>query len=219
MFAGFCSACVAAPDMCVLARDRTALQLDQAIFSFLDTLKYNPIPIPIQGGGFQIDYSTVKAITSVMLNDPSSWPTVAAILDSLMTGNMSAIIKYSTQIALTSSAFDDEAMAGIKCSDKTSRAFDMADVLPDIHTRHQLSKIAGDVADTLVMRCAEWRMAAKERYSGDFQVQTRNPILLIGNTFDPVTPLVSARNISSGFEGSVVLQHNAYGVRFFNFLS
>jgi len=35
--------------------------------------------------------------------------------------------------------------------------------------------------------------------------------LLVGNSYDPVTPLVSAMNTSAGFEGSVVLHHNGYG--------
>lgn len=213
VFAGFCSACVAAPDSCVLARDYTASQLSQAIFSFLDNLKYNPIPVSIPGGGFLLEYSLVKSTIAIMLYDPVTWPMYATVLDSLLTGNMSAIVEYNTRIGLGALMLGDEAMPGIKCSDKFSRASDIADVLPDINARHQLSRIVGDTADHVVMRCAQWRMAAKERYGGDFQVRTKNPILLIGNSFDPVTPLVSARNVSSGFEGSVVLQHDAYGVR------
>ena len=55
---------------------------------------------------------------------------------------------------------------------------------------------------------------AKERYTAGFDnIRTKNPFLFVGSPFDPLTPLASARNVSAGFEGSVVLQHNGYGVR------
>lgn len=59
--------------------------------------------------------------------------------------------------------------------------------------------------------CAQWPYSAKERYEGDFQVKTKNPVLILGNTGDAFTPLVSAYNLSSGFEGSVVLEIDGYG--------
>jgi len=49
---------------------------------------------------------------------------------------------------------------------------------------------------------------------GDFRVKTKNPVLLIGSTYDPVTPIASAHNVSAGFEGSVVLERGGFGVSF-----
>ncbi|KIP05919.1 hypothetical protein PHLGIDRAFT_73444, partial [Phlebiopsis gigantea 11061_1 CR5-6] len=46
---------------------------------------------------------------------------------------------------------------------------------------------------------------------GSFITNTSSPILLIGNTLDPVTPIAGARNMSSGFAGSVMLQQNSTG--------
>ena len=62
------------------------------------------------------------------------------------------------------------------------------------------------------MLCAQWPFEAKERYSGDFNVKTRTPLLFIGNTYDPATPAASARNMSASFEGSGMLERNGYGV-------
>lgn len=54
-------------------------------------------------------------------------------------------------------------------------------------------------------------MPAQEQYHGDFQVKTSKPLLFVGNTGDPVTPIIGAWNMSSGFEGSVVLEHCGFG--------
>ena len=62
------------------------------------------------------------------------------------------------------------------------------------------------------MLCAQWQFVGKDRYEGDFRVKTKKPILFIGNTYDPVTPLASAKAMSEKFEGSVVLERGGYGV-------
>lgn len=77
---------------------------------------------------------------------------------------------------------------------------------------YNTSKIFGDVTPAISMICTRWKMQAKEVYIGDFQAQTKKPVLFIGNTGDGFTPLVSAYNVSSGFKDSVVLEVNGYGV-------
>jgi hypothetical protein len=103
-------------------------------------------------------------------------------------------------------------MTGIHCVDRTPRTSSFDEFLPTVRRLYKTSRIFGDVTVSTSATCAQWRIEAKERYEGDFRVQTRNPILLIGNTYDGHTPLVSAYNVSSGFEGSVVLEIHGYGV-------
>jgi len=69
----------------------------------------------------------------------------------------------------------------------------------------------GDITPAISMTCTQWQMEAKGQYEGDFQVERKKPVLLIGNTYDGFTPLKSACNVSSGFKGSVVLEVNGYG--------
>lgn len=68
----------------------------------------------------------------------------------------------------------------------------------------------GDVTAALSMTCALWKMQVKERCC-DFQAKTQNPVFFIGNTYDGLTPLISAYNVSAGFEESVVLEIAGYG--------
>ncbi|GJE96002.1 alpha/beta hydrolase [Phanerochaete sordida] len=59
--------------------------------------------------------------------------------------------------------------------------------------------------------CTGWTICAKDRMNGSFETNTSFPLLIIGNTHDPRTPIANAFNMSSGFAGSVVLQQNSTG--------
>ncbi|KAK2460055.1 hypothetical protein APHAL10511_007932 [Amanita phalloides] len=48
-------------------------------------------------------------------------------------------------------------------------------------------------------------------FRGPFVANTSHPMLLIGNTADPLTPLASAKKMSKGFPGSVVLTQDSAG--------
>lgn len=183
---------------------------------FLEDLKYNPLPVYIPGvGGAVITYSQVKAQIVSILDTPSLWPTFAIFLDALLQGNVTAIIEYVSGKPATE--LNIEGQYGIKCSDVLSTGISSYnDSLAVVDARHAKSRWAGDSADHLVMRCAQWQLPARERFSGSFlNITTKNPVLVIGNTYDPVTPFVSAQNMSMGLEGSVVLRHDGYGVSSF----
>jgi hypothetical protein len=94
---------------------------------------------------------------------------------------------------------------------RTPPAESLEEKLDIFNGRTTKSRIAGDAASDVVARCAQWPMPAKERYMGDFNVETKNPMLIIGNTYDPVTPLVSARNVSETIKTSVLLHQDTYG--------
>ncbi|CAG9979506.1 unnamed protein product [Clonostachys byssicola] len=209
-FEGFCKGCVENPDACPLAKNQTAEQLQESIYTFLEQLRQSPIPVPAPGGGIVLDYSTVKgSYLYVQLKFPSSWTKVAKNLDALMTGNLSAAEGIGAGGSKEISPSSPDALYGIKCGDTFTENQTFEDVLPVLETRINGNRIAGEISAPSI--CANWKLHAKERYSGDFRVKPLNPALIIGNTYDPVTPLVSARNVSETFEGSVLLQHDSYG--------
>jgi hypothetical protein len=104
---------------------------------------------------------------------------------------------------------DHEALWGIKCSDVLQQNT-YEEMLPVFEGRQKNSRFA-DVADNTPARCAQWRMPAVERYEGDFNFKPNFPILMVGNTHDPVTPLESARNLSKTIEDSHLLHQDSYG--------
>ncbi|PLB54183.1 proteinase [Aspergillus steynii IBT 23096] len=212
VFRGFCSGCVDSPETCPLGRNTTAAELEASIYSMIEKIKYNPysVTVPVLGPTI-IDYTTVRTRIISDLYSPVLWPSTASFLNGLLTGNGSAVAEYLASVSVRPSGMEAEAQFGVKCSDAFATMSSAEELAITIQTRQQSSRIGGDTADYVPMVCAHWKLAAKERYDGDFRVKTKTPVLFIGNTHDPVTPLVSARNVSSGFEGSVLLQHDGYG--------
>ena len=61
------------------------------------------------------------------------------------------------------------------------------------------------------MYCVHYKTRPVHRFTAPFQANTSHPILMIGNTYDPVTPLKNAFTMSKGYLGSVVLTQNSTG--------
>lgn len=83
------------------------------------------------------------------------------------------------------------------------------------------SMVSGPVWAEINLHCIHWplelRPTSKNRYTGPFGSKLSqydpkgSPILFIGNTADPVTPLFNAHKMSKSHEGSVVLTQDLPG--------
>ncbi|KAH8898034.1 TAP domain-containing protein [Thozetella sp. PMI_491] len=207
VFHAFVNGCVSSPEQCALASGNvTAAELKHNLLQKLNDLKYNPIVL----GSSIVDYSRVQSTIATTLYFPALWPVLSVGLHGVLTENATEVEILDNALAGRTDSKAIEYLAGIECSDKTARATKRSEIAPFVDQLFKTPAFS-DIQTNVFAWCANWKMEAKERYSGDFHVKTRNPILLIGNTFDPATPLVSARNVSAGFEGSVVLQHNGHG--------
>jgi len=192
---------------CALARDgATYEQLREKVYDLINTLKYDPLPLD----GELVDYTAVKAAIIAFMYKPVLWPTLAAALDGLLTGNLAPVQALAS--GAQGGGPKNEATQGIRCSDKMARVSKRADMMPVIRRFAEKSRLFGDFWTLVEMQCAQWKLPAKEIYRGDFKVKTKHPILVVGNTWDPITPLVSARNASNTFEGSVLLEQRGHGV-------
>ncbi|KAF2153667.1 hypothetical protein K461DRAFT_311754 [Myriangium duriaei CBS 260.36] len=222
VFAGFLSACIASRDRCPLAKwGLQSKSLSQQVFQLLDQLKSEPIVFGSDLITQYLDYDKLKPLIFSQLYDPlAGWPQLASLLDGLFANNGSQIASILAPSAPPASSalpqFPDlagvEARLGIRCSDTTLRADALDEIQPLIQSMYAQSALVGDyLAAAQPMACTRWPFTAKERVETDWNVNARHPLLFVGNTFDPVTPLASAWNASSGFVGSSVLVHNGYG--------
>ncbi|KAH8597744.1 Alpha/Beta hydrolase protein [Bisporella sp. PMI_857] len=111
------------------------------------------------------------------------------------------------------------AQTSISCSDNGNIYYNkpLKDVMPVINQLRAQSWLGGDILGTKVVACAGWGIDGVERYSGPFGGKTKNPILFISNTRDPVTPIENGRNSTKLFKDSQLLTIDGSGNR--NFLS
>ncbi|KAI0122252.1 TAP-like protein-domain-containing protein [Daldinia grandis] len=202
----FMRGCIATPDNCALAKNRTYDELEAAMAELFDTVRNNP---PVFNGTVVFGYDLFKSHIFSTLYSPTDWPGLAQALEHVLEGNLETFVNRVLRFSIPA---QDQAILGIRCGDKKLRTNKLSDLEPVFEQYHKTSKWFWDWAwGYYVMPCAQWGFEAKERYEGDFQVKTKNPVLFVGNSFDPVTPLASAKNMSSGFEGSVLLTHNGHG--------
>jgi hypothetical protein len=59
--------------------------------------------------------------------------------------------------------------------------------------------------------CAEWRGFDRDRYMGPFTRSTANPILVVGNTFDPATRYQGAQTVNRLMPRSSLLTVHGWG--------
>ncbi|GKT49690.1 tripeptidyl-peptidase sed1 [Colletotrichum spaethianum] len=212
-FSAVFQSCVANRSDCLLAQryqNQTAAQLEDTIYTLIHDLNDRPIPF----NGNLIDYGFVKTGVMTALYSPDLWVLLDIGFDALISRNLTRFTEVWDALSKTYGSIGSavEAQMGIRCSDKIVRMETLDEFLPIMERQFGISRVFGDVQTGAEMICAQWRFPAKGQYTGDFHVKTRHPVLFIGNTADAFTPLASARNASAGFEGSVVLQTNGYGV-------
>ena len=216
-FSAFLAQCVkAGSPQCALAQNNvTASRLENDIYNLFETIKQAPVPLSVSQIEYDamssmVDYSSLKNLILLTLYHPFHFQLMAAGLQGLLNGNLSAVAAWrDAELSIFAETTEAESITGIRCSDKHTRASTIEEILPTVNQVAGGSKIGGF---TFTMPCARWRMDAKERYTGNFQVQTKFPVLLVGDTYDPATPIASAYNVSSGFVRSVVLERKGFGV-------
>ncbi|KAB8279170.1 Alpha/Beta hydrolase protein [Aspergillus minisclerotigenes] len=211
VFSSFFQQCLKTPEQCALAsRNQTAEQLEESIYQLLDDLKREPIVYEHS----IIDHSYMKTYIRFALYGPSSYPSLAAAFNFILDGNVTGFKELADarvgSLLAAGMAGDDAAFA-IPCADKKTGKHTLDEIMSDLNTLSQTSKLLGEVGNAIAMTCTQWKFDAKERYEGNFESKTKNPIMVIGNTYDSATPLRSAQNISASFEGSVLLEHGGWG--------
>ncbi|KAM0814410.1 putative TAP-like protein-domain-containing protein [Seiridium cardinale] len=201
--------CIKAGDRCALSQvNSTALELQATLMGLADDIKAAPIAV----NNTVIDYNFVLDAIYYSIKYPSLFQTIAPyILDILNRQNLDDVVAFGAKLIQGATGGRPEALYGIKGSDTIPHYDNLAAAMPDIEYMQQASPLFWGVAGSALTLLAQWPFKAKEVYSGDFNTKTPNPILFIGNTWDPATSLSSARNMGASFEGSVVLEQHGYG--------
>lgn len=207
----FLEECARATDRCALAQYTgltTAVDLLEVLNAGLKPLLQNATT----GKEGWLAYFSVKQYIYSQLYFPKLWPEFAVTIISFLNGSLTDLAPSNEVPTHKKYDLGVNSINGIRCSDALWRATSPQDILGQVEYQATVSDSFSDVGYDFTWDCAAWKMKAKEQYTGNFSVKTNFPILLVNGVFDVATPLVSAFNASAGFEDSVVLTHNGYGV-------
>jgi len=200
-------------------------EIETRLDNLYESLRERPVPVTTQSEyGYDIvDYSVLRsAVFSSLYRPYPMFRTLAEALKDLEAGNGTKILEM-VKVAQKIECKCDQGTpkpkgpdmsyvsAAIYCGDGK----ETKESPEDLYDRYlEMYEDYGSFADVWIgisAACAGWRIHAPERFLGPFTGNTSFPLLVIGNTADPVTPLWSAFNVASGFPSSVVLTQNSGG--------
>ncbi|KAK0221345.1 TAP-like protein-domain-containing protein [Armillaria fumosa] len=210
----FFDGCLAAgPEACAFYAP-TSEEISNNLNSLYESLRAQPVPVVTPSFYGVVDYSVLRTAVRFSLYQPYAlFSTLAEGFASLAAGNGSIIYAMQAQTSNgTSSIYDNslDAEIAISCSDALKNTDSVAQLFAYWNSIRGLSNFA-DILFTQRISCSGWKFHREGRFTGPITGNTSYPILLIGNTADPVTPLSAARKTSSAFPGSIVLTQRASG--------
>lgn len=231
--ASFYSDCFLGGDRCPLYRstDIEPADIEERYHSIIGRLKEFPIPVVDNGDARLItDYDVRYAMFRALYKPLVKFPELATALNGILTGNYTPIMSIiGDPVAVNNGNrnstipfpadeynFEEQVEAAIACGDgRDVRNTTLDEFKSYIDLLVSQSPTVGPFWSAIAMACFGWQFRPKWRFEGPFvtaeQNATNHPILLIGNTGDPVTPLRNAFAASAKHEGSVVLTQNSNG--------
>ncbi|EJD44688.1 hypothetical protein AURDEDRAFT_103901 [Auricularia subglabra TFB-10046 SS5] len=215
MTAASCAASSACP-----LREKTGALVEARIQSILENLQTAPLAVR-NGSRYGVaDYSLARGLLFRALYKPAAqMPALFAALAAAERGDGAPLHALGGE-ALSEwrcacgageprLAGPPDTTAAVACGDGDVLDED----LPAMRRHYAKMAEMSSFAEVWVVHsvCTGWKIRPVERFHGPFVGNTSHPVLLIGNTADPVTPLWAAKKMSKGFTDAVVLTQNSPG--------
>lgn len=186
-----------------------------------ETLKTDPLVIPQPDGTtFVFNYSLLIGNALGAMYDSASWPDFADFLAFLEAQvGLASLPARAAQFAMTPAYLPKrgnlpysngvEGFPSVACSDSDNpdsyAAWSAAGAEAD------LTGYFGRLWTWVTSPCAVWNGADADRYMGPFDHETANPVLVVGNLFDPATPYHGAQIVHSLLPDSYLLTVHGWG--------
>lgn len=124
---------------------------------------------------------------------------------------------YDPSTAATAAKATENELEGITCSENTFRNAnpDVEDYRNILNKYMETSKYAGDAGTGIIFSCYPWTTTSYEPALSRFaDIETKNPILFVQTTFDPVTPKLSGQAARDAFtkESASIVFSSGFGV-------
>jgi pimeloyl-ACP methyl ester carboxylesterase len=210
VFGAFMARCQAAgPRSCALARyGPVAPRVD----GLLRRLRRGPIPAPHAKPPGRLTYGeTLTALKLSALGHPELWPQAASLIDAAARGDGSGVKSIAASAVSGQFRAAFEQGAALVCADSPARQ--SARAWPRVVRQLEgVSRIGGRVFGWLQgAPCASWPVNSADRYTGPWNAATPNPVLIVGTTLDPNTPIANARTAERRLGNAVLLTHDGFG--------
>ncbi|KAH8102176.1 Alpha/Beta hydrolase protein [Cristinia sonorae] len=186
----------AGPSICSIAtvEQEAPDAIKTRLESFIDGLTYQPLSITNSKHPSILTSGRARKFLIDGIYRPSLWPLVATAFAKAMDGDGSAIMD-----AIGTAGERDLARAAVSCNDQPH--FDapkIEDIVDEqLYTYQNVSRFIFAVAnlENADFGCQHWSITPPERFHGPWSHTLKNPILILSNTADPVTPLASGKKV------------------------
>jgi pimeloyl-ACP methyl ester carboxylesterase len=204
-------------EICPLAKDcSNTSEVQRRVQRIIKSLYHRPIAANFANGPEIFAYSDLKQILFSSIYAPlRTFEWVGQLLSQIEAGGgrlLDTIVqagrsRHVYHCPVNGSApeilYSTYVVLAILCADSEDQQHtsqkDFAEYLYRLET---LSPTAGAIWAMFKMQCTGWSIRANYRYDGPYGGNTSHPILFVGNTADPVTPLRSARLMHAKFPNS-----------------
>lgn len=230
-FEKFGSACEAAgAEKCALAHPDKALAhndehyVTPTVRKFLENLTNHPVLASNQSIQAYVTQSDVANVIFQGLYYPNQWATIAqGLADAIYHGDGNTLANLTIQNQQTmpgdhgSQCPSEETYSlgpdPVLCIDGNhDKHPDLESWMRGVDDARKVSPLAGPIFVTSSIDCLYWNVTAAERYTGPWNQQTKNKVLIIGTTGDPVTPIENAEKLEKLMEGNgVFFKHEGWG--------
>ncbi|KAG9228384.1 TAP-like protein-domain-containing protein [Amylocarpus encephaloides] len=230
----FAKYCHEAAGACAIWRPNdTVSDISARMEQTMANIKDNPISLidPDSKVPIVITYSDLKALLFGTLYAPTATFTAVAIIMDLLHRHLDEILttifRPPPNLELPAfcgppqpaSVYLNEAQAAIMCSDKR---YQLNDTLPNINKHFESLASVSSYADvwlSLMLACDDWPIKAIDppmRWDDhpankNPPINTSFPLLFIGNTADPVTPLHAALKMARKFTDAGLIEQKSEG--------
>ncbi|RFU35484.1 hypothetical protein B7463_g872, partial [Scytalidium lignicola] len=217
------------PNACAFY-DKSPAQIEQNLELLLQSLQHQPMPVPgteTIGPDIITSSDVMRLIKTTLYSPLEMFPFLANLLANLMKGNGSEFAVYKAEYTLPRcpykngdqgsyecdpDGFSWEGFTSISCTDGNDISNMSAETFKEYTQilRNQSRWMGGTWAE-LRLKCVGWDATAAWKLEGPIVAATHHPLLLLGNTLDPVSPIANAHNATHRFKDSVVLQQDTEG--------
>ncbi|KAG2185664.1 hypothetical protein INT44_002457 [Umbelopsis vinacea] len=216
------SACEAAgPEKCALARNSNNNSMSDdpyvasTIRQFMNNLVEKPLLATNQPVVSVVTELDVAGFLFSATYKAAMWPQVAEAIDeAIRSGRGDAIVDARMQRDTDLCPLVEPYLAAqspIMCLDgHHDEHQNLTSWMQGVDEAISVSSTAGRIMGTSMMRCLYWNVKASERYTGPWNRPTKNKVLIVGATGDPVTPVENSARLEELMEGNGVF-HKHFG--------